>query len=108
MQLLVVRVEEEEVGAAEALLRFMYTGELAADVAGSPEQLMRTFHLADRFQARMRTFGITELIGWVGPVLGLHHEAHHSPAPKPHQSQQSIMGGPGWGGRAGPRCNQDL
>jgi hypothetical protein len=53
MQLLVVRVEEEEVGAAEALLRFMYTGELAAAVAGSPEQLMRTFRLADRFQVRV-------------------------------------------------------
>ncbi len=53
MQLLVVRVEEEEVGAAEALLRFMYTGELAATDAGSLEQLMRTFRLADRFQVRV-------------------------------------------------------
>ncbi len=57
--MLVVRVEEEEVEAAGALLRFMYTGELAAAVAGSPEQLMRTFRLADRFQACIEQGG-----GW--------------------------------------------
>jgi hypothetical protein len=43
-------VEEEEEGAAEALLRFMYTGGLEPAVAGSASELLRLLRLADRFQ----------------------------------------------------------
>ncbi len=43
-------MEEEEVGAAEALLRFMYTGGLEPAVAGSAAELLRLLRLADRFQ----------------------------------------------------------
>ncbi len=45
-------MEEAEVGAAEALLRFMYTGGLEAGAAGSAVELLRILRLADRFQVR--------------------------------------------------------
>ncbi len=48
-----MEVKQEDVGAAEALLRFMYTGELAAAVAGSAEQLMRVLCVAEYFQVCM-------------------------------------------------------
>ena len=48
--MLVVRVEEGEVDAAEALLRFLYLARLPEDVAASPERLLRLYCLADRFQ----------------------------------------------------------
>ncbi len=43
-------MEEEEAGAAEALLRFMYTGGLEPAVAGKAAELLRLMRLADRFQ----------------------------------------------------------
>jgi hypothetical protein len=50
VQVLEVPVEEEEAGAAEALLRFMYTGRLEPAVAGSSAELLRLLRLGDRFQ----------------------------------------------------------
>ncbi len=49
-QVLEVMVEEGEVGAAEALLRFMYTGGLEPAVVGSVAELLQLLRLADRFQ----------------------------------------------------------
>ncbi len=65
-QVLAVPVEAEEVGAAEALLRFMYTGQLCAGVEASPTQLLLLFRLADRFQVgraglRLRGTGVSPI-----------------------------------------------
>jgi hypothetical protein len=49
-QVLEVPVEEGEEGAAEALLRFMYTGGLEPAVAGAVGELLKLLRLADRFQ----------------------------------------------------------
>ena len=49
-QVLVLPVEEEELGAAEAFVRHCYTGQLEEGVKGSVQELLRVYRLADRMQ----------------------------------------------------------
>ncbi len=65
-QVLAVPVEAGEVGTAEALLRFMYTGQLLAGVAATPTQLLLLFRLADRFQVGGQGL---RCMGGVSPML---------------------------------------
>ena len=49
-QVLLLPVEEEEVGAAQALVEFCYTGALGEGAAASVQELLRVFRLADRLE----------------------------------------------------------
>ncbi len=70
--MLEVPVEEEEAGAAEALLRFMYTGELEPPVAGSAAGLLRLLRLADRFQVGAPALGcMCTRLGWSHCSVGV-------------------------------------
>ncbi len=51
-QVLVSPVEEEEVGAAQALVEFCYTGALPEGATTGMQGLLRMFRLADRLEVR--------------------------------------------------------
>ncbi len=63
-----MEVKEEDMGAAEALLRFMYTGELAEGVTGSAGQLMRVLRVAHFFEVGCTSWLVREIkprLGWL-------------------------------------------
>ncbi len=81
-QVVVLPVEEAELGAAEALVTHCYTGQLEAGVKGDVQELLRVCRLADRMQVGGGTVS--------SPACVSTHLRVHSPN-SPHSPQFSTV-----------------